>query len=354
MSPEDPLKNGDPASRQGLFSDARSSASAEDSRVPPHMPEQPPSEEQVEAGRQALDSFERLRRAASGDRVVDLTDGEDLVRVIELEDLLSRTEPHEASGPPPGTPETIKPGTASYLEGATLEGLRDASSHVRLRSLTRLRPHGRDAPLVAVAALLRDPAPDVRREAIAVLREAEDDAALLLLLDAVHDPLESVRRPAREALRTGGSTWFSDRLRQELAVPARRAAAERALLDRGELGPTPWSYSPAAEPTREDLEEGQAIARFMDDLSHPSPDRRRVAADRLGARRVAEAVGPLIERLQDVDRGVRRKAAQALGRIGDRDAGEALRRAHTAEPDPSVVITIGNSLRKLGLVGPRD
>lgn len=56
---------------------------------------------------------------------------------------------------------------------------------------------------------------------------------------------------------------------------------------------------------------------YVDDLTHPSAERRVAAAEFLGAQREGSAVAALVDALGDSEPGVRAKSAWALGMIRD-------------------------------------
>ncbi len=74
---------------------------------------------------------------------------------------------------------------------------------------------------------------------------------------------------------------------------------------------------------------------FVQMLSSPYPDRRWKAAEALGRMRDRQALDPLLRALQDEDWRVRQKAAWALGAIGDPRALQPLRRL-TNDPTEGV------------------
>ncbi|HEX6208881.1 MAG TPA: HEAT repeat domain-containing protein [Actinomycetota bacterium] len=102
--------------------------------------------------------------------------------------------------------------------------------------------------------------------------------------------------------------------------------------------------------------EGEALAgdpppgdvpALLEMPAHPRPARRRIACERLGYQRARAAVDPLLERLQDPERGVRIKAADALALIGDERAIEPLERARAADPDLGVAQAMERAARTL-------
>lgn len=229
--------------------------------------------------------------------------------------------------------------------------LHSPSVDVRRTALERLAENPASAPVVAVAARLQDPSPEVRLAAVRVLEATHDEAVLLLLLDAMRDPSEEVRRLARDAITARGSAETTQLLHRELAVPARRWAAAKVLADLGDVDELVRAVADEDPEVRglvrEAMDEAGATEQLIEELGEDRPDRRRIAAERLGQMRVRQSVDALLERLQDPDRGVRIKAAEALGRIGEQRATHGLKKAFIWDPDSGVVVAIGNSIRKL-------
>lgn len=214
---------------------------------------------------------------------------------------------------------------------------------VRLAAVSRLTERPRSVPLAAVTARLRDPEPSVRRAAMEVLAATGDERALVLLLEAIQDPVEDLRRVAGNLLRRHRSPGLLALIRRELRIPTRAEAADTALamLTEGRTdggtrsGPDPFDPPPEEVPS------------LMELLGDPRPERRRIACERLGFKRARSAVGPLVERLEDPERGVRIKAADALAVIGDERALDALERAGTTDPDPGVALAMRRAAQAL-------
>lgn len=254
-----------------------------------------------------------------------------------------------------GEPEADR----SETDPRMLDDLQSPSPDVRLAALQRLQQDPSDAPVVGVTARLQDPEPEVRAGAVKVLEALADDRILLLLLDSLEDPAEDVRDTVRDTFRSHRGGALVDLLKGELAVPAHTQAAAGVLADMGEveaLLEAARSGSPETKRIVNDvLDRTGTVRDLIAALSDRRPDERRIACEQLGSLASPEAVEPLIERLSDPDRGVRIKAADALGRIGDRRALHALKRAYIWDPDSSVVVSLGEAIRRIsGVLPGRD
>jgi HEAT repeat protein len=86
---------------------------------------------------------------------------------------------------------------------------------------------------------------------------------------------------------------------------------------------------------------------FIDDLRHPSPDRRTAAAEFLGAQREIEAVRSLRLALGDSVPGVRAKVVWALGMIRAREARTDIQ-GLLGDPDRGVRQAVAWSLMQFG------
>ncbi len=244
------------------------------------------------------------------------------------------------------------------VDPRTLAELEHPLAEVRKQALARLAREPGAAPVVPVIARLRDPEPRVREQAVAVLEATEDEGALMVLLDSLDDPAEEVRRRVREAFGQRRSDSLVGLLRRELAVAARRRHAATLLAELREVDALVEAAEGADSSVRATIAEAVGetglTEQLIAELSDARADRRRLAAERLGAMRMRGGVGSLIERLQDPDREVRIKVAEALGRIGDPGATPALKRSLIWDPESSVVIAVGHALRKIarGSVAP--
>jgi HEAT repeat protein len=258
--------------------------------------------------------------------------------------------PAEAATEPPEAPaEAARP--APPTEGPVGERLSHPDAEVRSLALEELRGRPDDVPLEAVRMRLTDPDPSTRRKAVEILGEIPEEAVVLQLLDAMQDPSEDVRAAARTVFERRRSDSLVRLLRQELPKPARGRAAAVLLSELGEVDMLIRAMADADPETRslirEVLESAGVTERLIADLSDPHPDLRLAAADRLGVMRATRAVPDLIRRLEDPDPRVRTNAANALGAIGESSAIQSLKLALLADPDPSVVESLVQSLRRL-------
>lgn len=256
---------------------------------------------------------------------------------IDLHDLAAEDEGGALVVVPDLEPAAGRP------ERSALPDLEHPDPAARLAALAELARRPGPVPVVAVAGRLRDPEPDVRRAAVEILGEKGDERALLLLLDAIEDPVEELRRAAGDALRRRSSPGLIALLRKEQRVPGRAQVAARALADLEEARPEgePSAAEPPVRPASED------VPALLDRLSDRSPQRRRIACERLGVLRAGSAVEPLLARLADPERGVRIKAADALALIGDQRSLEGLKGVHASEPDEGVAQALGRAIAAL-------
>lgn len=284
----------------------------------------------------------------------------DLTEVGTAEDRLAaeesaRLREEEPAPAVPPEPEH-RPEEPAGSESAPAADLQSPSPDVRMAALQRLLQNASEAPVVGVTARLQDPEPEVRVAAVKVLEAAGDERLLLLLLDSVGDPAEDVREAVRDAFRSRRGSTLTDLLTGELAVPAHVRPAADLLADMGEVEPLLEAAKTGSPEIRrivsEVLDRTGTVRSLIEALLDRRPDERRIACEQLGGLRSVEAVEPLIARLSDPDRGVRIKAAEALGRIGERGALHALKRAYIWDPDSSVVVAIGEALRKISGVMP--
>lgn len=239
----------------------------------------------------------------------------------------------------------------SSIDPRVLADLQHPTSRARLEALEGLRRHPRTAPVVAVTARLQDPEPQVREAAVAVLEATGDERMLVLLLDALGDPSEQVRLAVRRAILDRAGPSLIDLLRRELHAPARCAAAAILLAEMGQgdaVVEAMHRVDPAARRLIADaLRDAGTTARLIEELTDGRPDRRRLAAERLGVIGARNALEALIQRLEDPDRDVRIAAAEALGRIGDAEAVHPLKRSLVWDPDAGVAVAVGQALRKI-------
>jgi len=379
MTPDDSIRRGDPTSRpegvfshvlKALFGKSQHEGLRPDAPVAAGPPEpQPPiaesppgdnptpSHEPMFMAMEELQSLQQHQTEPRRDEPAEIAaatwrETAPLeLRVLETFEEVGRHMGQEEPVAASVAVDTGVPQIESDPAPQILGELHSPSVDTRRKALERLADDPGSAPVVAVAARLQDPSPEVRLAAVGVLEATHDEAVLLLLLDAMRDPSEDVRRLAREAIGSKRRGQTVEILRRELGVPARRWAAAKVLADLGEVDEL--VRAAAAEGpdlrhlVREAMDDAGTTSQLIEDLNAERSDRRRIAAERLGQMRIREAVDALIERIEDPDRGVRIKAAEALGRIGDQRANHALKKAFIWDPDSGVVVAIGNAIRKL-------
>lgn len=122
-------------------------------------------------------------------------------------------------------------------------------------------------------------------------------------------------------------------------------ALERDASSPGELAAWLHAAGNAATPATR-----AAAVRHLD---HPDPTVRAAACTAL--RRVADGVGPLLQRgLGDADAGVRAEAVRSLGRRGEPEAAAAVRRTATTDGDAEVRREAARALARRGTAADRE
>jgi len=220
--------------------------------------------------------------------------------------------------------------------------LRDRDLDVRQAATTALK-RLRDARAVEpLIDALRDPDLDVQQAAAKTLGQLQDIQATKPLIDALQHQDLNMRQAAAEALGQLGDTWAVTSLMgaalRDPHLDVRRTAA-KAL---GQLG------------------DAQAVEHLVTALDDKDEDVRRAAIRTLGyIWKLKEVID-----LGDEDAGVRRRATEALGRLGDgravrpliaalRDRDKEVRRAVTKslkwfdEAIPSLTTALGNDNRDI-------
>ncbi|HSB08156.1 MAG TPA: HEAT repeat domain-containing protein [Blastocatellia bacterium] len=246
--------------------------------------------------------------------------------------------PHLAGSTPP-------PARSSRIPGITPQAASDSRSDVA-RWSAQLKSgdeeERREAAMIlssiegpaAVAALtdaLTDKSPRVRAAAINALSERDGESiARLLIARLAEDKDEFVRKSAGYAL-------------AKLRGAERTGALIEALNDKSP------EVRGAAAVSLGDHADARAIAPLADALGDKSAFVRAQAARALGVNGIsaAQAVSKLINLLNsDPDNEVKRQAATALGRIGDRAALEPLERARR-DKDPYLAQAALDAIRQI-------
>src|SRR6185295_16095835 len=212
------------------------------------------------------------------------------------------------------------------------------------------------------AARLKSSDEEERREAVMMLSSFEGNAVLPALEIALTDNSPRVRAAALNGLasRRGSSIvpLLAARLTQDKIQFVRKAAAyalgafegaerTRALI--GALNQKDLEVRGAAAVSLGDHPDGEAIAALTNALSDKSAFVRAQAARGLGVNgRASQPAVPTLIRLlgSDGDSEVKRRAATALGLIGDRSAIPALERARQNQ-DPYLVSLATDALEQI-------
>ncbi len=205
--------------------------------------------------------------------------------------------------------------------------LKDHDKNVRLAATLALGSRRlKSAQLLSAA--VRDREPQVRAAAAQSLGEAEPTSALPFLFGLLDDKESHVREKAAEAL---GDLRDSRGIRHLVLTLADEQAAvrEAASAALSKIDPE-WDQSDRAR---------EALGQLRLALHRRNYQRRQAAADAIaricgiqlretgsgpGCCRFQSAAPHLIRLLENADRDVRLGAAEALGRLGDPRAGQAL------------------------------
>ena len=156
----------------------------------------------------------------------------------------------------------------------------------------------------ALITRLKDPDTDVRESAALALGRTHDPSAIRPLILAIKDPETIVRSAAALALRRLDPQWHQSAAAQE-AVPELRAALKNKEY---------WVRQSAAEVLAQ-IGAKQLYANSESGVTNPAQHKRLATVEILA------------ETLDDADPDLRLAAAEALGRVGDSRAREALSRA---------------------------
>jgi len=225
--------------------------------------------------------------------------------------------------------------------------LRHKNGHVRLSAVEALGTLGAGAVLEPLLALLNDPLWDVRRAAVEALGRLKDEEAVESLTRMLADPDSDVREATAMALGALGDRRAVRplvlALKDSTSSVRHIAAAALARIDEN------WSLSPEAHTAAEDLKPalydqdpnvrhivGQLLVGLGTVEREAAPD--AAPTEKPGStqeRRRKLAIRLFQEMLCDLDRDLRQAAAEALGRLGARQAELALVRA-LRDPDAGV------------------
>lgn len=141
------------------------------------------------------------------------------------------------------------------------------------------------------------------------------------LLGLLHSADPAVRAAAATALGIIGDERAIGSLRAASDDPDSTVAAAAALA-RARLG--------------DESAPLEACARLSVQLREGDSEQRALAARALGALGLHDGYGPLVDALKDGEAGVREDAAEALGRLGDAHATDALAEVGFGDPEEGV------------------
>ncbi len=225
---------------------------------------------------------------------------------------------------------------------AVMRLLEDPDRRIVLAAIRCLGEIG-DAP--AADAVGRFLAPvqeqEARRAAARSLARIATPNVLPLLVGALDEPDPAVLLGVIEGVKVVRARTALPKLKTILAARRDQPAVVKGILDAlGEIG------DPEAVPI---------LVEFLAG-SHPEADHaaRWSAANSLGKLGRPEASGALVALLEDQFTDVRQTAVEALGRIGDAGASEALGRTVRQDKDPVVRELAAQSLGKLGNAATLD
>jgi HEAT repeat protein len=216
------------------------------------------------------------------------------------------------------------------------EQLEDPNRSVRVRGIVALGGAAGADAVPLLLRMLRDPDPVVRSQAAIELGETKDPRAIWPLCRALKDDDHSVRDRAQELVAAFGEAAAPALLQLLKAKDSDarwRAAGLLVLL--GERAVPQLLPTLESKDARESaaglyalIEIGEpAVAPLIRLLGAGSAGGRGRSALALGRIGTAAAAGPLIETLRDRDERVSLQAAEALGRIAERDPDPSLRSA---------------------------
>jgi HEAT repeat protein len=215
---------------------------------------------------------------------------------------------------------------AQNRAGTLRDLLRDTMWDVRCAAAVALAKVKDPATVESLAAVLKDQSTDVRCAAAVSLGRIGDARAIGPLVLALKDDESEVRKMAAGALTQIDAKWAESEAARMLAPELRSAlgsgdwAVRRAAayvleqLGERETAKGEQADTEIATPARR---RQQAVLRaFTDLLQDADGDLRLAAADSLGQLGDARARSPLMTALKDVDKVVRRAAAEALANLG--------------------------------------
>jgi len=204
--------------------------------------------------------------------------------------------------------------------------LRDPMWDVRCAAASALAKVKDAATVDALAAVLKDQSTDVRTTAASSLGRIGDARGIGPLVLALKDDESEVRKTAAGALTQIDGKWAESEAARKLAPELRsalasgdwavRRAAAFVLEQLGERQ-TPKDEQPDTEIATPARRRQQAVMRaFTELLLDADGDLRLAAVESLGLLGDARARSPLMTALKDVDKTVRRAAAEALANLG--------------------------------------
>ncbi len=275
------------------------------------------------------------------------------VEALDSPDLFVRRDATEALG---------KLGNKRAIE-TLINKLSDSSSGVSSNAAEALGRLGNKRAVEPLIKALGDPDSYVRRDAAEALGRLGNKRAVEPLITRLSDSNSNIRSNAAQALERLGAT-------KEQIVAGYIEALDSSDLDvrrdaariLGELG-----NKRAVEPLINRLSDSnsnirsnaaqalkklnaakkQMVVGYVEALDSPDLDVRRDAAEALGRLGNKRAVEPLIKALGDPNFCVREHAAEALGRLGDKRAVEPLIKA-LGDPDSYVRRDATEALGRLG------
>jgi HEAT repeat protein len=242
-----------------------------------------------------------------------------LLKALDDEDFNVRRRAVEELG---------KLGSEATIPGL-LKALEDENFMVRRSTVKALETLSREIAIPGLRKALQDENPWVRRDAVEALGNLETKAAISDLLKVLEDEHPYVRGSAIKAL---------GKLGRKVAIPG-------LLLSENEDF---WVHLSEAEKIAIDTVDFQEVTPdLLQALEERDSDVRRKAAEALGKLDCKSAIPGLLQTLKDKDFDVRWSAAMALGKLGTEAVSGLLKALD--EEDSDVRRTVAAALGKLGI-----
>jgi HEAT repeat protein len=255
-------------------------------------------------------------------------------------------------------------GLASLGDGRAVEPLiltlRDKDTRVRATAIEALSKLGDARAIDPLAKLLKDDAWDVRMAAVEALGKFKDSRVILHLVNCLHDKDRDTRLAAVISIGRIGDTAAIEHLVLSLTdghdQVRQTAAGVLRRLDKN------WEKAPEAKNAAANLRQRaqatdywvrQAALEVLGKIGEGEAGdevaletKLSKAADPMQARKQSTMEALLLS-LDDIDRDLRQAAAEALGRLAEKRAADALAK-HIHDQDEAVRKAAAKSLQNVG------